>query len=143
MSGRLSTLLAYMTFSVKATVPYQVFPSFFIFIFQQDDIDDVVNTWNRHLIRPSRNARVPSGRPNIMYFVPGLYATTDSLCNVFPERVEIAREECRFRKAIPCDEDVHELCCAVMKENGLEFPEDSDSAVNLYMELRRSISGLF
>ncbi len=30
--------------------------------------------WNNHRIRPSRNAEVPSGKPNILYVLPELTA---------------------------------------------------------------------
>ena len=102
----------------------------------------MINTWNRHLIRPSRNARVPSGRPNILYFMPELYDATDFLCDVPHVQIEACKDECRFREPIPCDEDVHELCCAIMVENGHEFPSGPQSAVDLYKELRQSITAL-
>ena len=113
-----------------------------LFFCPKEELDETTNTWNRHLIRPSRNARVPFGRPNIMYFLPGLYGATDCICNVSPRRVHISKEECLFRRGIPCDEDVHELCCSVMAENGQECPKDPMSAVNLYVALKQTLSAL-
>ena len=52
------------------------------------------------------------------------------------------RMSIQLRRGIPCDEDVHELCCSVMAENGQEFPKDPMSAVNLYVALKQTLSAL-
>ncbi|KAF5887205.1 uncharacterized protein DAT39_022327 [Clarias magur] len=48
----------------------------------QTELDAVKESWNSHLIRPSRNQRVPHGRPEVMYFLPELYNTQDYLCQI-------------------------------------------------------------
>ena len=108
----------------------------------QDDLDDIVNTWNHHLIRPSHNSRMPSGRPNVMYRLPALYGSRDYLCEVLPEEVEMCKLQCLFRELVPCDRDVYDMCNILMRENGHEFPKDPDSSVELYLELRRQINNL-
>ena len=47
--------------------------------FQQDELDDTVQVWKTHTIRPSKNLNVPSGRPNVMFALPELYGTRDFL----------------------------------------------------------------
>lgn len=108
----------------------------------QDEIDEFTKTWNQHLIRPSTNARVPFGRPNIMYFMPELYDATDNLHQVTKDRIAVCKQECRFSKAIPCDTDIYELCCILMEENGQEFPQTPDAAVDLYLALRELVAEL-
>ena len=51
-----------------------------------------MTTWN-HLIQPCRNMCVPSGRPAVMYQMPGLYVTRDYLCGVQTEEVEMCMDE--------------------------------------------------
>ena len=36
----------------------------------QEDLDRVVNTWNNHTIRQTRNSECPHGKPNILYLLP-------------------------------------------------------------------------
>ncbi|KAJ4941197.1 hypothetical protein JOQ06_027484 [Pogonophryne albipinna] len=54
----------------------------------QDGLDDTAQVWNAHSIRPLRNLHVPSGRPNVMYAVPGLYRTRDYLSPVEEEHLQ-------------------------------------------------------
>ncbi|KAK7912569.1 hypothetical protein WMY93_012780 [Mugilogobius chulae] len=48
----------------------------------QDELDKTQQVWDSHIIRPSRNERVPSGRPRVMYTIPEFYATQDCLSPV-------------------------------------------------------------
>lgn len=111
-------------------------------VYLQDDLDETVRTWNRHLIRPSHNAHSPSGRPNVLYQLPVLYDTIDYMCEVDPEDVVICKDECLFREPIPRDRDVYDMCNIIMNENDLEFPQAPDTAVELYLELRRLLNNL-
>ena len=95
--------------------------------------------WNTHLIRPSKNINVPSGRPSVMYTFPELYGTRDFLKPIEDASLEICKSQCVFRRAIPCDSDLYELCCIFMAELHLTVPTDPFEAVNLYMQLREAI----
>ncbi|KAK0135212.1 hypothetical protein N1851_028967 [Merluccius polli] len=108
----------------------------------QDELDDTAQTWNAHTIRPSRNPNVPSGCPNIMYALPELYLVRDHLCPVQSEHLDVCRNECRFRKPIPCDKDVYSVCIDFMVELNLQLPGDPYQAVNLYMHLREAIKSV-
>ena len=105
-------------------------------------MDSTVKTWNRHLIRPSRNANSPSGRPDVMYHIPELYGEIGYLCEVSSQQIDVCKEECSFRGPVPCDQDVYDMSCLLMKENRYQYPNDPDSAVYLYRELRRMISAV-
>ena len=86
----------------------------------QDDLDKVVGVWDQHLIRPSKNERVPHGRPNIMYNLPELYGSTECRLTVSSGDLD-AQEQytyCTFRKCIPCDRDMFELSHEIMEERG-------------------------
>lgn len=102
----------------------------------------MVEVWDSHLIRPSRNYRVPHGRPNIMYSVPGLYVTRDYKCLVPPVDIERQAEECVFRENIPCDSDIYEVCHDIMTERGLVLPNTPEECIDLYLVLRDALMTL-
>lgn len=131
-----SNFYLFFIFTVVSLLP----KSDFIFIFQQDELDDIAQVWNAHIIRPSKNINVPSGRPNVMYALPELYRTRDFLSSVEDEHVQLCKDECIFRLAIPCDQDVYNLCNIFMVESHLTLPNDPYQAVNLYMHLRESVN---
>ena len=47
----------------------------------QKELVDIENEWIRHLLSPNRN-NTQSGRPDIMYFLPHLYGTTDHMISI-------------------------------------------------------------
>ena len=106
-----------------------------LLIILQNDIDATVNTWNCHLIRPTKNARAPSGRPNVMYQLPELFGTRNYLFHPRREEIQFCREECLFREPVPCDIDVYDMCCILMVEKGYRFPVDHHGALLLYRAL--------
>ncbi|XP_070411871.1 uncharacterized protein [Nothobranchius furzeri] len=106
----------------------------------QDELDDTVQVWNAHVIRPSRNIHVPSGRPNVMYALPQLNGTRDFLSPVEDEPLQLCKDECVFRRPIPCDQDVYELCNIFIAESHLTLPSDPYQAMTLYRHLREAIT---
>ena len=102
----------------------------------------MVSTWNSHLIRPSTNARVPSGKPTIMYNMPELYGAVDWKCAVPLQELNVCKNESLFREPIPCDNDVFDLCCELMADHGYTLPKDAHEGINLYGALRNEIMGL-
>ena len=82
----------------------------------QDDIDGMVETWICHLIRPSRNEKSPSGRPNVMHRLPSMYSSQDYMCPVPENEVELCENECIFREAIPCDPDAFQLLTMIVAQ---------------------------
>lgn len=105
----------------------------------QDDLDQTVCVWDSHSIRPSKNERVPSGRPKIMYSYPELYATSDFLSPVDNDDVALCHNNCTFRPAIPCDKDIYNLCIFLMVESNSALPVDAYKAIDLYLYLRNTI----
>ncbi|KAI7801287.1 hypothetical protein IRJ41_003539 [Triplophysa rosa] len=104
----------------------------------QEQLDDIATVWNAHRIRPSANCNVPCGIPNIMFMAPQLWGTEDFI--VQPDSdLQIAQEACMFLSAIPCDEEVFDLCTILMEEQNLRFPSDRREAFELYVELRDAI----
>lgn len=105
----------------------------------QEELQQVAHLWNTHIIRNSRNAVAPSGRPVVMYNAPHLFGGQDHLKEVSREAVDMCKEECQQRGPCPCDETVFSLCCLIMAENFLLPPTTADEAVELYLFLREYI----
>ena len=45
------------------------------------ELTNITNEWNRHLLSSNRN-NTPSGMPDVMYFLPHLYGTTDHMISI-------------------------------------------------------------
>ena len=103
---------------------------------KQDELDEVVTTWNSHKIRPRSSGDMASGRPVVMYSFPELHSAEDRLKPVSMEEVTLCMEECTPKGEFPCDETVFELCCLLMEENGWDAPADPLAAADLYIMLR-------
>ncbi|KAL3879648.1 hypothetical protein ACJMK2_031935 [Sinanodonta woodiana] len=84
----------------------------------QNDIDSMVQVWNVHRIRPTKNQNSPNGRPFVMYKLPMIYGTRSYLQSVDEDKIEICRAECVFRDEHPCDRDVFNICTLYMEEKG-------------------------
>ncbi|KAK0145716.1 hypothetical protein N1851_015376 [Merluccius polli] len=105
----------------------------------QDELDETTNLWDSHVIRPSKNASVPSGRPQIMYMFPELYRSEDCLSPVDRTDVQLCQNNCTFRPAVPCDTDIYNICNFLMVESQLHLPADAYQAVDLYLHLKNEI----
>ncbi|XP_051914768.1 uncharacterized protein LOC127596383 [Hippocampus zosterae] len=105
----------------------------------QDELDEVVNTWNTHKIRPSLHHDTASGRPVVMYSFPAMHSAEDQLKPVGTEEVTACMEECTTKGNFPCDETVFELCCLLMEENEWHAPSDPLDASDLYVKLREEL----
>lgn len=99
----------------------------------QDELHEVVSTWNAHKIRPRSSGGGVSRRPVVMYSFPELHSAEDRLKPVSMEEVTLCMEECTPKGQFPCDETIFELCCLLMEENGWEAPGDPLAAADLYI----------
>lgn len=111
-------------------------PIYFIF---QEELQHVAHLWNTHIIRSSRNAVAPGGRPLLMYTLPHLFGGENYLQEVSEQAVTACKDECLQRGPYPCEETVFELCCLIMTDNFLYPPTSADEAIELYLFLRASI----
>ena len=62
----------------------------------QDELDEVVNTWNSHKIWPRSTDDTASGRTVIMYSFPELHSAEDRLKPIAMEEVNFCMEECTW-----------------------------------------------
>ncbi|CAG2189187.1 uncharacterized protein [Mytilus edulis] len=102
----------------------------------QNELNDVMTTWNIHQIRPTKNQNCPHGRPMVMYMIPTSYETRSYRIEVDQDKIDVCKTECIFRQDQVCDEDIWDLCGIYMKENALSLPTSLDTAIALYKILR-------
>lgn len=108
----------------------------------QDDLDEVVTTWNSHTISTKAGHGAIGGRPILMYTLPQIYGREDKVKTIDMEELLLCKEECTPKGKYPCDETVFELCCLLMEENGWDAPLDAFLAAELYTKLRSEILSL-
>ena len=94
--------------------------------------------WNTHVIRPSKNQNVPSGRPIVLYTLPLLFGADDHIQNVRADHVEACLEEIEER-TYPCDECIFQLCLLYTNDNQLNMEDDPYVRCDLYIFLRNTI----
>jgi hypothetical protein len=106
----------------------------------QDELDKVAEVWNNHVIRRSRNVRVPSGRPNVMFDLPLTYGTHDYAQAVPEPIIQACRDECIFRSAVVCDIDIYDLSCSIMAHERMDIPVCPETARQTYLYLREVVN---
>lgn len=112
-----------------------------MYCIKQDSIDNTLKVWNNHLIRPSKNPNVPSGRPSVMFMVPSLYRTQDFKKTVDEGDIPTCRQECRPRTSYPCERDVYDFCLLIMREQQIDYPSSPQEGIHLFLQLREHING--
>lgn len=95
--------------------------------------------WNNHHIRRSSNNMMPFGRPESMFFYPILWNAEDHKVAVSEADLAMCSTTAEFRSHVPCDQDVYDVCVAIMRENNLTPAQTCDEATDLYLYLRREI----
>ncbi|KAE8284603.1 hypothetical protein D5F01_LYC17938 [Larimichthys crocea] len=99
----------------------------------QDELDETIHVWDSHVIRPSKNDRVPNGQPRIMYMLSELYTSDDHISPVERADVQLCQSNCTLRPAVPCDTDIYNICNILMVESQLHLPADAYQALDLYL----------
>jgi len=63
----------------------------------QTEPHKVVLEWNVHSIRPSTNLEAPSGKPDILYFLPESRGSQDYSIPIDVDEIDIAEHMCATR----------------------------------------------
>lgn len=75
----------------------------------QDELDEVVTTWNSHKIRAKEGRGVIGGHPILMYTLPEMHGAEDNLKTIDMEELALYKEECTPKSQYPCDDTVFDL----------------------------------
>lgn len=73
-----------------------------------------------------------------MYLAPHLWRAEDLLLPLTDDLAS-CKESCKFLSAVPCDEDIFDMCTIMMEESGFGFPMSMSQALDLYVSLRNLI----
>lgn len=109
----------------------------------QEELHRVVLEWNVHRIRPSTNLESPSGKPDILYFLPKLKGAQGYCTPIDVDEIEIAEDMCATRPqakgCCPASKDLTEM---IMEDERLDTPTTIDEASQLYFALLDLIDDL-
>ncbi|XP_030607838.1 uncharacterized protein LOC115795856 [Archocentrus centrarchus] len=101
----------------------------------QKDLDECKDLWNKHRIRPSRLASCPGGIPDELYLLPHRYGSRD--CGFAVEERELdVFPEARQATELCGDQNIEEYLQQAVQQNGLQQPQDWESATELYLLLK-------
>lgn len=107
------------------------------------ELHKVAVLWNLHRIRPSTNAESPSGRPDMLYFVPEVTGGEDLKVLVDFDDVDVAEESCcRRSPESGCVEEFTQLASLIMQEQNFNMAKTPEEAFILYSTLLESIEDL-
>ena len=102
----------------------------------QSELHRVVLEWNVHRIRPSTNLESPSGKPDILYFLPELTGAQYYGIPIDMDEIEIAEFMCAERQqAKGCCPAFKGLAEMIMEDEGLDVPTNVDETRQLYLVL--------
>ena len=102
----------------------------------QMELHKVAQEWNLHRIRPSVNAECPSGKPDVLYFVPESVATQDYSSPVDMDEIEIAEDMYAERpQEKGCSPHFKQLAEMIQEDEDLEQPTNAEEALQLYFDL--------
>lgn len=109
----------------------------------QSELHRVVLEWNVHRIRPSTNLESPSGKPDILYFLPELTGAQYYGIPIDMDEIEIAEFMCAERQqAKGCCPAFKGLAEMIMEDEGLDVPTNVDETRQLYLVLLDLIDDL-
>jgi len=109
----------------------------------RDELHRAARLWNLHRIRLSTNVESPSGRPDVLFFLPEVSNKRNFLTDVDLDELEIAEERCCYRTPhIGCCDEFAQLASIIMAEKDLQFPRTAEEAATLYVTLLEEIENI-
>lgn len=103
----------------------------------QADLDECVELWNKHRIRPSRLAMCPGGVPNELYLLPHRSGSRD--CGFPVNDVDLgAFPESRLATQLCGDIKIQEYLEFAMEHNQLQRPQNWEEALHLYFTMKET-----
>ena len=107
------------------------------------ELHKVAVLWFLDKIKPSTNQESPSGRPDMLYFVPEVTGGEDLQVHVDLHDVDLVEDYCCYRSPESgCVDEFIQLASIIMQEQNLNIPETSEQALVLYFTLQECIDEL-
>lgn len=107
----------------------------------QDELNNVAINWNLHRIRLQK-VDSPSGRPDVLYFMPVLQDTQDYKRMCSEDDLDIVEELFDYELIPKCSPEFQEMAEILMNENDLHPPSNAEQALTLYFELLDHIKNI-
>ena len=100
----------------------------------QGELDRVTLHWNLHKIRPSSNEESPSGRPDVLYFLPELSGSSSRGHDINMDDIEDIQDilNIHVHRLSLRSADFAELASLIMDDERLSMPETVEEALDLY-----------
>lgn len=103
----------------------------------QTDLDRIASGWNCHVIWPQRGyGELPSGKPDVLYFVPALTDGQDFKTRVNAENVDVCINMYRKKKET-CSEEFKELVFLIKPD--VQNPVHPDEVLQISIKLNDAL----
>ena len=91
----------------------------------RDELHRFARLWNNHRIRPSINWESLSSRPDLLYYLPEVSATQDSLVPIDNDYAILCEQQlCGMnRTSLNCSGEFSQLANIIMNEENLMLPK--------------------
>lgn len=110
----------------------------------RDELHRFATLWNNHRIRPCINCESPSGRPDLLHYLPEVSTTQDFLLPIDNYDAILCEQHlCDMNStSLNCSEEFSQLAIIIMNEQNLTLPKGPMEARNLYFSLINHIYNL-
>ena len=102
----------------------------------QRELNNFVELWSAHRIRPSKFASGPFGKPALMYDAPEAFGGSECLVIIPEGDISACFEACKFKRILPCNKDIYELGQMCLEEHGWTNTGSPEDALKMYQDLR-------
>ena len=86
-------------------------------------------------MREVRHSECPSGRPDILYYLPLNQGAREYGCNTDARDIELAKSFCQVPSKVGCFQEMLAFALLLMSENNLESPVVVSKAKHLYLTI--------
>lgn len=107
------------------------------------DLNRVLQHWNEHRIRRSRNTECPSGKPDVLYFQPEIYQTRDFKMPL-PDNFDVVEQEhSSYPPASGVSMEFEIIGRNITEQNGLHYPPNTvEEATELFVQITQFIKSV-
>eukprot|EP00111_Clytia_hemisphaerica_P020283 TCONS_00059777-protein len=105
----------------------------------QTELDETLELWNHHRIRPVRNSECPSGLPFLLYTLPNEYGGEESGMPLSIGDFNLSLDHVSAELFLGCPSDIRDLITILRRENNFAMPTTPQEAKQLFIDLSREL----
>ena len=91
--------------------------------------------WNSHRIREVRDSECPSGRPDVLYYLPSNQGAREYGFNADARDIELAKSFGQVPSKVGYSQEMLAFALLLMSENNLESPVVASETKGLYLTI--------